>query len=90
MDGSIKWAPCVDFSNKGNMPIIRDWKEDRKTRYEYRPSYEEFSKRFFYKWHLCHEGEFHNCDAWGELTDDEAMYDVEADHQDTEDQQTDG
>jgi hypothetical protein len=56
MEGSIKWARCVDESNSNRIPVIKDWKDDWKTIYN--PCRRKDSGAFFYKWHLCHEGEF--------------------------------
>jgi hypothetical protein len=56
MDGSIQWARCVGDSNTADMPLVVDLKNRPSSSQHL--SYEEASKHFFYKWHLCHEGVF--------------------------------
>jgi hypothetical protein len=51
MDGSIKWARCVEDLNVRDMPLVQHRKDIWKADYEIDPS------QFFYKWHLCHEGQ---------------------------------
>jgi hypothetical protein len=86
MDGSIKWAPCVEDSNKRVMPLVKDWGEEWNERHQL--GWEENSGDFFYNWHLCHE-----VDCLSEkddrTTEDDATDDSETDYGETDEENID-
>jgi hypothetical protein len=77
MNGSIKWAHCVEGSNRAQMPLVMDWNLSKRERYKV--CWMKNARQPFCKWNLCHDLE-HGQDRKPDLElDDPSLDDLPLD-----------